>query len=83
MTCPKCNGEMEQGYLQSSRELTWSPQRRGSLSRTFPGDVKFVANVLHGANIPAHCCRRCSFILAEFDEGQVATEEGSLLKFKF
>ena len=71
MTCPKCANEMKQGHLQSSREIAWSPEKRGFVRRFDAETVDFVNSLSTGTNLAAHHCPTCKLILAEYTNDEI------------
>jgi len=71
MNCPKCNTEMKSGYLQSSCEIAWSPEKRGAVRRFTADTVDFSVSLISGTNIAANHCPSCKLIVALYTEHDV------------
>ena len=71
MNCPKCNCEMEQGYIQSESPMLWSVKKRKLIFQPDldAGDV-WMDNIdgmgafgLSGVRIESFHCSQCGMIL--------------------
>ncbi|MGE5494433.1 MAG: PF20097 family protein [Burkholderiales bacterium] len=69
MKCPYCNGEMEQGYLQSSRPVFWS--RKNKQVFTVPsasrGDISLTKYGWNCSKDKAYLCRSCKKIVIDLN----------------
>ena len=71
MNCPKCNGEMMQGYLGSGYPIYWT-QRKNPMMVDRPGEVLFKRKgFLFSARVTAHHCPACKLILTEYTENDI------------
>ena len=77
--CPYCGVELEEGYIISSRWITWSSGKPFPSSWHFIGehiaksaDVPFIRGT--GPNLPAHRCRKCSIILIRVPKMEKSNE---------
>ncbi len=72
MKCPKCNAEMEEGYLQSNWEssISW-------VSKVLPFGLgywkKDGVNVAHQLSVgvygtPAHICKSCKIFVGDYSD---------------
>jgi hypothetical protein len=73
MKCPKCNAEMESGYIQGgSPLLIWTPKKH-KLSihpRKDGKDILLCKNYISATGTEAHCCRECGFIITPIPSGE-------------
>jgi hypothetical protein len=71
MNCPNCNTEMKAGYLQSSREIAWSPEKRGAVRHFTADTVDFSMSLISGTNIATYHCPSCKIFLTQYSDADI------------
>ncbi len=68
MKCPFCQGEMKKGWITSSREISFSENKRGLLSIGNDGEdlVSFWTMLWKGTNVIAYDCTECKKIIVDY-----------------
>ena len=70
MKCPKCNAEMEQGFLQSDMDssITWVKKLLPLGLGFWKKDSEVVSEILGSgiSAVPAHICKRCKLFLGDY-----------------
>ncbi|EFA23537.1 PF20097 family protein [Bifidobacterium gallicum] len=71
MTCPECNGELEQGFLFSTKDgaFSFADEVPSSFkdAKNAPGFVQITAPKVGGrANVPALLCRACRQLIVTY-----------------
>lgn len=67
MKCPYCQNEMENGFIQSGRNILWTEKKH--IISTNPkneNDFIIASNPLGGATIKGFCCRKCRKLVIEY-----------------
>lgn len=69
--CFKCGGEVEKGYIQSSREVTWVPKLSKLI--TDPHFIKDSVRVSDVSNfgvfhVDAYICKKCKNIFIDYSD---------------
>lgn len=64
MICPKCNKEMEEGFLQSGGRLIWDTKiRKVSLLPSRSGNETNWGVPLLIKSVSSHRCQSCGFVI--------------------
>jgi hypothetical protein len=71
MNCPKCNTEMEQGYLRTGQRLLWSLKKRGSILGINSELVLFPHHLLFGTAASTHRCPNCKILLTQYSDEDI------------
>ena len=71
MSCPKCNAEMMQGYLQTARPLFWSPKKRALVPWTDSESIIFSMSLISGTNIATYHCPSCKIFLTQYSDEDI------------
>lgn len=66
MKCPYCNNEMEQGFVQSARDIFWSKEKHKVFFNVREGELT-IAKGLNGCIRKANCCKICKKIIVDYD----------------
>ncbi len=66
MRCPFCGNGMEAGYVQSGNLMVWVKKKHYVSLLPKEGEVLLDRNYLSGAIIPAHICKQCKKVIAEY-----------------
>jgi hypothetical protein len=66
MLCPKCNEEMEAGYLKSSHPILWCNEKDSGLLNS--DHVKISHGFWSGCFADASICRRCGILIANLPD---------------
>lgn len=67
MKCPYCQNEMENGFIQSGRNILWVQKKHIiSTNAKNENDIIIANNPLGGAVIKGFCCRKCKKIIIEY-----------------
>ena len=70
MNCPKCNNEMESGYLRTGQRLLWSFKKRGFLGLDSE-IVLFPHHLLSGTIISTRRCPACKILLTQYSDEDI------------
>lgn len=66
MTCPYCGKEMRNGFIQSAREIFWSPTKKKVFFRPFKSDDVPVAPSGWNSSVAGACyCDNCRKIVID------------------
>jgi hypothetical protein len=71
MKCPKCGGEMENGYLQSMRRAAWvkTPHKVSLLPKQ--GEILLENNAVKDVVFIADICKFCKIILVDYSDKDI------------
>lgn len=71
MKCPYCDGEMEQGYINSSQRMFWGKEKE--LGFVY-GNIKLSKNPMRGFfcghYVPSWYCDKCRKIIVSLDKAE-------------
>ncbi|MGE4213939.1 MAG: PF20097 family protein [Anaerotignaceae bacterium] len=65
MKCPYCNEEMELGYLQSARTISWSPKKHKFIF--IPNEKKgelYMPTEGWDSYVESYLCRKCNIVIS-------------------
>lgn len=65
MKCPYCNQEMENGFVQSARDIFWGEKKHKLFFTPNEKEVKLAIGGLNGCIINAYYCRDCKKIIID------------------
>lgn len=68
MRCPFCGNPMEKGFIQSGNLMVWVKKKHHISLLPREGEVVLDRNYWSGATIPAHICKQCKKVIAEYEE---------------
>ena len=69
MNCPYCGKQMQTGYLQSSRRIIWSPEKKeGIVMASNEGDINFPSGIINGSCVESWHCAGCKKLITEVKE---------------
>ncbi len=63
MKCPYCNQEMENGFVQSARDIFWGGKKHKLFFKPSNDNEFIIADGWNGCVISAYCCRDCEKII--------------------
>lgn len=66
MNCPYCGAEMENGVVQSAREMFWGREKHKFMFSATREDEFTLAHGWNGSAIEAFCCRKCKKIIIDY-----------------
>ena len=66
MKCPYCQDEMEKGYLQSAREVSFMTHLHKFSFRPGEGEISLTEKNWTSPRCAAWCCRRCHKIIIDY-----------------
>ena len=67
MNCPKCNKEMQSGYLQTANLIAFNKCRhKFSLNSKDPEDVMISRKVFTSNDFEGYICRNCGLIIFDY-----------------
>ena len=65
--CPFCGGAVERGYIQSSRQIIWSSEKKEGFFLAGYGDVKVTKGVLKLGIAESFVCPKCKMIFTPIE----------------
>ena len=68
MRCPFCDSSMERGFVQGGNLLVWVKKKHYISLLPKEGEIILDRNYLTCATIPAHICKKCRKVIAEYEE---------------
>ena len=68
MRCPFCGDPMEKGFIQSGNLMVWVKKKHRISLLPREGEVILDRNYWSGSTIPAHICKHCKKVIAEYEE---------------
>ena len=76
MKCPKCNAEMEKGFLQCDMDsnITWVPKLLPFGLGYWSKEAQVVSEQLDHSNsaVPAYICKRCKLLVGDYSQKELA-----------
>lgn len=67
MNCPKCNNEMQFGYLQTGNLIAFNKRRHKlSLNPKDPEDVMIARKVFTSNDFEGYICKSCGLIIFDY-----------------
>ena len=60
--CPFCGGAAERGYIQSSRQIIWSGEKKEGFFLAGDGDIKITEGTLKPGVAESFFCPKCKMI---------------------
>ncbi len=67
MNCPKCNKEMQLGYLQTGNLIAFNKQRHKlSLNPKDPEDVMIARKTFSSNDFKGYICKDCGFVVFDY-----------------
>jgi RNase P subunit RPR2 len=71
MDCPKCNNEMEQGYLQGMRRVAWVKNKHKVSLLPKQGEVLLENNYVKDFLLKAWICKNCKKIIIDYSNKEI------------
>ncbi|HCX05118.1 MAG TPA: hypothetical protein DHM42_11630 [Clostridiales bacterium] len=71
MDCPKCNNEMEQGYLQGMRRVAWVKNKHKVSLLPKQGEVLLENNNVKDFLLKAWICKNCKKIIIDYSNKEI------------
>lgn len=68
MRCPFCGSFMENGFLQGGSLMVWVKKKHHISLLPREGEVMLDRNYWTSTSIPAHICKQCKKVIAEYEE---------------
>ncbi len=66
MNCPKCNNEMQPGYLQTGNLIAFNKQRHKlSLNSDDPKDVMIARKAFSSNDYGGYICKACGLVVLD------------------
>lgn len=65
MKCPFCDNEMENGYIQSARDIFWGRKKHKLF---FMNDEISIASGWNGSTKEAYACKVCQKIIIDYSD---------------
>ena len=67
MTCPYCETEMEQGFIQGIRGVIWSKYKKRLFLIAEDDDIDIATGFWFGSYAAACHCRKCKKIIIDYN----------------
>ncbi len=67
MKCPLCGGAAERGYIQSSRQIIWSRDKKEGFFLAGDGDIKLTEGTLKPGITESFVCPKCKMIFTPIE----------------
>lgn len=68
LLCPYCAQEMQEGFLQSSGAILWTPEKADGIFRPDQDGFFLAKNLLRATPVPSHYCKYCRLLLTKRPE---------------
>lgn len=65
-SCPKCEQQMKNGYVYSTRQIFWSTDGKSRIF-DFQGETLVELPLLKSKKVPAYRCEDCKIVIFQYE----------------